>query len=154
MPYAIYPAAYALPPGAMGARPVTERRSNGMRITGITMFAAGGVISAFGGVILGVVSTTGCPNFATPIEEGGGGLPPPSPAAVHERVGTARQALNGCDTSPGLGLGLLAAGALVAAAGIPLFVIGSTQVPARSEIGNLLPVVRLGAGNGSLRWTF
>ncbi len=125
-----------------------------MRITGVAMFAVGGVISAFGGVVFGAVSATGCPNFATPIEEDGGRPPPPSPAAVHERLGSARQALNGCDTSPGLGLGLLAAGALVAAAGIPLFVIGSKQVPVRPEIGNLIPVVRVGAGNGSLRWTF
>ena len=138
----------------MSARPVTERRSNGMRITGIAMFAAGGVVSAFGGVVFGAVSSTGCPQFAIAIEEDGGGPPPPSPSAVHERIGSARQALNGCDTSPELGLGLIAAGALVAAAGIPLFVIGSKQVPVRPEIGSLIPVVRVGAGNGSLRWTF
>jgi hypothetical protein len=154
VPDAIYPAAYAMPPPAWAPAPlVTERRSNGMRITGIALFTVGGVISAFGGVVFGAVSATGCPNFAIRLEENDG-PPPPSPEAVHERVGTARLPLNGCDTSPELGLGLIGAGALVAAAGIPLFVIGSKQVPARSEFGNLLPVVRLGAGSGSLRWTF
>lgn len=153
VPYALYPAAYARPRGSMAARPVTERRSDGMRITGITMFAAGGVISAFGGVMVGIAST-GCADFATPIEDGGGGTSPPSPEPAHERVGSARQALNGCNTSPELGLGLLAAGALVAAAGIPFLVIGSKQVPVRPTIGNLVPVVSLGAGHGTLRWTF
>lgn len=154
MPYATYAPGYAVAPYPtyyptwMGAPPVTERRSNGMRITGIALFAAGGVISAVGGVIFGAVATTGCQDIVFAEDDG------PSPAAVHERVGSARQALNGCDTSPELGLGIIAAGALTAVVGIPLFVIGSKQVPARPAIGNLVPAVSLGAKNGSLRWTF
>jgi hypothetical protein len=99
-------------------------------------------------VIFGAVATTGCQDVVF-AEDGG-----PSPAAAHERVGSARQALNGCDTSPGLGLGIIGAGALTAVVGIPFFVIGSKQVRARPAIGKLVPAVSLGAGNGSLRWTF
>jgi hypothetical protein len=45
-------------------------------------------------------------------------------------------------------------GVLTAVAGIPLFVIGSRQVPARPGLGNLAPTVAVGAGSGSLRWNF
>ena len=62
--------------------------------------------------------------------------------------------MNGCDTPPELGLGIIAAGALTAVVGIPLYVIGSKQVPARPATGKLVPAVSLGARNGSLRWTF
>jgi hypothetical protein len=86
------------------------------------------------------------------ILEGG---PTPTPAAVGERVGSARQALNGCDRfGPPLGIGLMVGGVLTAVAGIPLFVIGSRQVPARPGLGNLAPTVAVGAGSGSLRWSF
>lgn len=153
MPYATYAPGYAMAPYPtyptwMGAPPVTERRSNGMRVTGIVLFAAGGVISAVGGVIVGAIAANPCVDVVF-AEDGG-----PSPAAVHERVRSAHQALNACDTAPEVGLGIFAAGALTAVVGIPLFVIGSKQVPARHTTGNLVPEVSVGAGNGSLRWTF
>ena len=151
VPYATYTASRGGAPYPlwMAVPPVTERRSNGMRIAGISLFVAGGVISAVGGVIFGAVATTGCQEVLVSAEDAG-----PSPAATHERIGSARQALNGCDTSPELGLGIIGAGALTAVVGIPLFVMGSKQVPARPAIGKLVPAVSLGAGNGSLRWTF
>ena len=43
---------------------------------------------------------------------------------------------------------------LTAALGVPLFVIGSKQVPARIMTGKLVPEVSVGAAHGSLRWLF
>ena len=158
-----YPASYMMyPTPGMGAPPPywmpvagpTERRSNAMRSTGMVLFAAGGLATVVGGVIFAAVATTGCVDQALPIEGGG-----PTPAAsahltLREHVGSASQALNGCDTSPMLGLGILTAGVLTGVAGIPLFVIGSKHVPARTMTGKLTPELRVGAGNGTLRWTF
>jgi hypothetical protein len=153
-PYMMYP-----PPGA-GApspywMPATERRSDSMRTTGIVLFAAGGLISAVGGVLFGAVASTPCIVFDEGIAIGD---PGPVPASVssggRERVRSSRQALNGCDSSPMIGLGIITAGVLTAVVGIPLFVIGSKQVPARTTTGKLVPQVSVGAANASLRWTF
>jgi hypothetical protein len=147
------------PPGA-GApspywMPATERRSDSMRTTGIVLFAAGGLISAVGGVLFGAVASTPCIVFDVGIAIGD---PGPVPASVssggRERVRSSRQALNGCDSSPMIGLGIITAGVLTAVVGIPLFVIGSKQVPARTTTGKLVPQVSVGAANASLRWTF
>ncbi len=152
-PYVMYsqPGAGAPPPYWMPVAPATERRSNAMRTTGIALFAAGGVITAVGGVVFAAVATTGCVDV---ISDGGPIAPAPSPAASHEHVRSSRQALNGCDTSPGVGLTILGAGLLTAVVGIPLFVIGSKQVPARTLTGKLAPELRVGAAAGSLRWSF
>lgn len=154
-PYMMYPppGAGAPPPYWMPMMPATERRSEAMRTTGIVLFAAGGLITAVGGVIFGAVATTGCVDEAIAIGEP---EPAPAPAAVgsRERVRSSRQALNGCDTSPVVGLGIMTAGVLTAVVGIPLFVIGSKQVPARTTTGKLVPEVSVGAANASLRWSF
>ncbi len=154
-PYVMYPAygAGAPPPYWMPIAPPTERRSNGMRTTGIVLFGAGGLVTAIGVAIFSATITTPCVFFDAGSREGG--LPPsPSPAASSEHVRSARQALNGCDTSPTVGLGIMGAGLLTAVAGIPLFVLGSKQVPARQPTGKLVPEVSLGAANASFRWTF
>jgi hypothetical protein len=150
--YAAPQGVYA-PPGAGGpywlmAPPVTQRRNNGMRVTGIALFIAGGAISALGGVDFGALATTPC-EFINFGDEPGG-----SPRAVHERVGAARQALNGCETSPTVGIAIIAAGLVTAVAGVPLFVIGSQQVPVQRTSQSLLPAVTVGDRSASLRWTF
>jgi hypothetical protein len=152
VPYVVYPAygAGAPPPYWAPRVAATERRSNGMRTTGIVLFAAGGAITAVGVVIFGAVATTPCVNFA----DGSNIEPAPAPAAAREHIGSARQPLNGCDTSPTLGLGIMGAGLLTAVVGIPLFVIGSKQVPARTTTGKLAPELSVGAANASLRWVF
>ena len=150
-PYMVY-----MPPGA-GAPPpywtpmvqATERNSNAMRNTGIVLFTAGALVTAVGGVIFGAVATTGCALVDAP-----GEIAQPGPAPAAERVRSSHQALNGCDTSPVVGAGIIAAGMLTAALGVPLFVIGSRQVPARMQTGNLAPELRVGAANASLRWSF
>ena len=144
------PSAGALPPW-MSAAPATQRNSNGMRTSGIVLFAAGAVLTAVGGVVFGAVATTGCPDVT--VDDG---VPDPraAPEGSAERVRSARQALNGCDTSPVVGAGLIAAGMLTAAVGVPLFVIGSKRVPAQNVTGKLVPEVSLGAAHGSLRWLF
>jgi hypothetical protein len=154
-PYLMYP-----PPGAGAPQPYwmpvagpSERRSNAMRSTGIALFGVGGLISAVGGVIFAAVATTGCVDevFASDV----GPAPASSPVTLRgENVRSAHQALNGCDTSPTVGLGLITAGVLTAVAGIPLFVIGSKRVPARTMTGKLAPEVAVGAANATLRWTF
>jgi hypothetical protein len=152
-PYMMYPppGAGAPPPYWTPIAPPTERRSNAMRTTGIVLFAAGGVMTAVGGAIFTAVATTRCVDEVIPLNDV---RPEPAPAAAHERVRSAHQALNGCDTSPGVGLGIITAGLVTAVVGIPLFVIGSKQVPARTMTGKLVPELNVGAGNGSLRWTF
>ena len=147
-PYMMYS-----PPGAGAPPPYwvpTERRSNAMRTTGIVLFAAGGLITAVGGVIFGAVATTGCVDEAVIDAR----APAPAPAASREHVRSSHQALNGCDTSPGVGLGIMGAGLLTAVVGIPLFVIGSKEVPVRTMTGKLAPELRVGAASGSLRWLF
>lgn len=152
-PYMMYspPGAGAPPPYWMPMAPPTERRSNAMRTTGIVLFAVGGAVSAVGGAIFGAVATTGCVDEAIAIGEPETRR---SPAGSGERVRSSRQALNGCDTSPVVGLGIITAGVLTAVVGIPLFVIGSKQVPAQTMTGKLVPEVRMGAAHGSLRWLF
>jgi hypothetical protein len=154
-PYMMYPppGAGAPPPYWMPVAGPTQRRSDSMRTTGIVLFAAGGLATAVGGVIFSAVATTGCPEVF--VSDGGGPTPPVSAhVTLREQVGTAHQALNGCDTSPMLGLGILTAGVLTAVAGIPLFVIGSKRVPARTTTGKLAPELTVGAANATLRWTF
>lgn len=154
-PYMMYP-----PPGAGAPQPYwmpvavpTERRSNAMRTTGVVLFAAGGLATAVGGVIFAAVATTGCVDevFASDV----GPAPVSRPVTLRgENVRSAHQALNGCDTSPTVGLGIITAGVLTAVAGIPLFVIGSKRVPARTMTGKLAPELAVGAANATLRWTF
>jgi hypothetical protein len=153
-PYMVYPAygADGPLPYWMPNAPPTERRSNALRTTGIVLFAAGGVITAVGSVIFAAVSTTECFDQAVPLSGSAGAGP--TPAASNEHIRSAHQALNSCDTSPTLGLGVMGAGLLTAVAGIPLFVIGSKQVPVRTATGKLAPEVTIGAANASFRWTF
>ena len=155
-PYMMYP-----PPGAGAPRPYwmpiagpTQRRSDAMRASGIVLFAAGGLATVVGGVLFTAVATTRCVDVVMATD--GGGPTPPASAHVtlREHVGTAHQALNGCDTSPTLGLGILTAGVLTAVAGIPLFVLGSKRVPARTMTGKLTPALTVGVANATLRWTF
>jgi hypothetical protein len=158
MPYApAYPPPYlvyypqpggAPPPSWMPESP-TVRRSNALRTTGIVLFGLGGALSTAGAVIFGAIITHPCEIF-----DGGGEQPTGGLEASQERVRSSHQALNGCDDKPGTGVAIIAAGAFTALVGLPLFVIGSKQVPARSAAGKLVPEVSLGAGNGSLRWTF
>ncbi len=152
VPYMMYPppGAGAPPPYWMPVAPATTRRSDTMRSAGIVLFAAGGLATVVGSVIFTAVATTGCADTIAFAEDGAG----PAPAATNERVRSAHQALNGCDTSPMVGLGIITAGVLTAVAGIPLFVIGSKRVPATTTTGKLVPQVSVGAGNGMLRWTF
>jgi hypothetical protein len=152
--YMMYPVYGAPPPYWMPIAPPTERRSNALRTTGIVLFAAGGLVSAVGTAIFAATVTTPCVFFDAGSTEGE--LPPsPSPAAASgEHVRSARQALNGCDTSPMVGLGIMGAGLLTAVAGLPLFVLGSKQVPASQPTGKLVPEVSVGAANASFRWTF
>ena len=147
----LQPGAGAPPPYWMPVAPATERRSNTMRTAGIVLFAAGGLISAVGGVIFGAVESTGC---VDEVFANGGSDTGPTPAASRERVRSSHQALNGCDTSPLVGPSIIMAGVLTAVVGIPLFVIGSKQVPARTVTGTLSPELRVGAANASLRWSF
>jgi hypothetical protein len=150
-PYAVYTTPEPSAPRYwMGQPPVLKRHSNAMRITGITLFGVGGVVSAIGGVIFGAVATTGC---VLTVDDGPAGGAP-TRGAQAEHISAARQALNGCDTSPFLGMGIFAAGIAIAGAGIPLLVVGSKREPAAAPMGKLLPSVSVGAGSGSLRWTF
>jgi hypothetical protein len=151
-PYTMYPppGAGAPPPYWMPVAGPTERRSDAMRSTGVVLFAAGGLATVVGGVIFAAVATTGCPDLPLDSAPATG----PAPAAAREHIRSAHQALNGCDTSPTLGLGIITAGVLTAVAGIPLFVIGSKRVPARTVTGKLAPEVTVGAANASFRWTF
>jgi hypothetical protein len=159
------PAAPAPPPAAYGPRPYPlpypmwppplpmERRSRGMWISGIVLFAAGGAANIVGGVLTGII--IGSPCIETVAD--GGPAPAPRPAALRERVGTSRQALGGCGNDGiGVAQGLLAGGLLTSLLGVPLFVIGNKRVPARpaSLEDAALPEVHLGAGNGSLTWRF
>jgi hypothetical protein len=146
-PYA--PPPYAAPYGwAPMPPPVTERRSQGMRIAGITLFAAGGVVTVAG---LGVFLTSAlhpCVYYAAADALTSSG------AAHGERVGTGRQALTSCDGGPTLGLGILAGGLLGGVLGIPFFVVGNGRVPARPPGLSVAPRVRLNATGADLRWTF
>jgi hypothetical protein len=129
-----------------------ERNSDAMRTTGKLFFLAGGGLSIVGTFMLIHVETTHCFFEA--------GASPTAPASVPastgslERVRSSSQALNGCDTSPVPAVGVLVAGVLTAVAGIPLFMIGSKQVPAGGRTGKLIPQVSIGAASGSLRWSF
>jgi hypothetical protein len=152
-PYVLYPAPGAGAPRAFwtGAPPVTERRSDGMRITGIVLFAAGGVATVAGATIFGIGANCVTEVFAPTSRA----APAPAPEAARgqERLGSARQALNTCNlTTPGIGI--LIGGVVTAIVGIPLFVIGSRQKPAQPAVGALVPSVGIGAGNATLRWTF
>lgn len=148
-PYLVYSALPGAMPPSWMPEPPTVRRSNALRTTGIVLFAVGGVISTAGAVIFGAIITHPCE-----IINDGGPVPAGGIEASHERVRSAHQALNGCDEKPGVGVAIIAAGAFTALVGIPLFVIGSKQVPPRNMAAKLVPELRVGAGNGSLRWSF
>ena len=160
-PYPYGPPSYGSPayaPPSAGWAPLpparaTEPRSEGMRIAGITLFAAGGLAAVIGTGV--VVAKARNPCYEA---DSGGALPPsPSGAALHgERIGTSRQALfaDGCGTDPVFGLSLIGAGLLGAILGVPLYVIGSTRVSQRPESFALVPEVRPGARGADLRWTF
>jgi hypothetical protein len=149
-PYMVY---YPQPPGAlppswMPERP-TVRRSNALRNTGIVLLSVGGALTVAGAVVFGDIISHPCVIFAE-----GGGQPAGGIEASQERIRSAHQALNACDNPPGIGVAILAAGALTALVGLPLFVIGSQKIPAPNPAARLVPELRVGAGNGSLRWTF
>ena len=151
-----YPAALSYAPGDpppywMPVAPPTERRSNALRTTGIVLFAAGGLATAVGGAFFAVFMT-GC--RPGDIMTSDAPQPGRSLEASRERVRSAHQALNSCRTAPALGLGFITGGVITAVMGIPFFVIGSKQVPARTTTGKLVPELRVGAANGSLRWSF
>jgi hypothetical protein len=151
-PYWIYPpsGAGAPPPYWTPIAPPTERRSPALRNTGIVLFGVGGAVTVVGAVMFFSALANPCVVFDTL----DGGQPAGGLEASHERVRSAHQALSACDTDPVLGLGLMGVGLATAVVGIPLFVIGTKQVPARTTTGKLVPELSVGAGNGSLRWTF
>lgn len=144
LPPAASPYGWGPPPGPV----VTERRSEGMRITGITLFAVGGVTTAIGGVLFGIGATTG---YCT---DAGGGVAPRA-HRPRERIGTSRQAdLGGCGGNGiPLGASVMGAGFLGSVAGIPLFVLGNARVRARPHDATA-PELRVRLGGADLRWTF
>lgn len=152
-PYAFTPAPMAGGPYWTMPPPVPERRSEGMRITGIVLFGVGGLATVAGATIFGLGAN--CFNEQPAFAEA---TPRPAPASARgpggqERLGSARQALNTCHlTTPGLGI--LVGGIVTAIIGVPIFVIGSRQKPGQPAVRALAPSVRVGAGNAALHWTF
>jgi hypothetical protein len=146
----------------MGPPPARERRSNSMRVTGIVLLSVGGLLSVAGATLFITGTTCVHEDLVFPGERTA--LPPePVPApeptpdggqSGQERIGSGQQALNACDALATPGAGLFVGGLATAIAGIPLLVIGSKQVPAKSRREALLPEVTVGAASGSLRWTF
>lgn len=121
----------------------TERRSQGMAITGIALWAGGAVTTAIGVGLFVNAMANPCVNFAQEIDF------PTRDLATRERVGQARQALGGCDNSGVVGLSLIGIGAAVGAAAIPIFLVGNSRVPKRG-----LPEISAGPTRGELRWRF
>jgi hypothetical protein len=130
--------------------PVTQRRNEGMRIAGITFFTAGAVATVAGVATLLAAALHPCADY----EDFGEQPPPPAGAAHRERVGTGQQALTSCDGGPTIGFGIIAAGVIGGAVGIPLFVVGNAQVRAPAPKTAAMPAVRLGSSGADLRWTF
>jgi hypothetical protein len=147
--YPMTPAPYFVPYGMVavpnGPPPfafVEGRTSNAMRITGLALFGLGSVTTTAGAVVLFASELQQCAIIgfearATPFQH-----------RRPEAVGVAREGLAQCDDGPGKGAILIAVGALLGVAGVPLFVVGSKAalVPA--------PAVSVGAGTAELRWSF
>jgi hypothetical protein len=126
------------------------RRSDALRTAGIVLFAVGGLTTGIGAAMFFPGATNGC-STALP----GEGDVAPAPAAVSlERVRSNHQALLDCKTTTIAGIGVLTAGLVTAVVAIPLFVIGSKQVPATTTTGQLVPELLVGAANAALRWAF
>jgi hypothetical protein len=153
-PYAYAP--YAAPGYVWQVQPaVTERRSKGMRIMGITLFALGGVANAIGAGIFTAGALASCPIFEQ------GAEPPPARAhriRARERVGISQQALGDSNcggTKIPLGATVMAAGFLATIGGIPLLVFGDERVRVQRQQGAApAPELHVGLGGADLRWMF
>lgn len=148
-PWGYVPYPYAAPPPSWWrsapAPVVTERRSNAMRIAGITLFVVGGATTTVGAGFFAFGFGTSC----TIINFAGDAPPRAHRGGARERVGSTRQALGGCGADTvRLGASIMAAGVLGSAGGIPLFVLGNARVRAAA------PELRLGLGGADLGWTF
>ena len=134
--------------------PATERRSQGMVIAGILLFAAGGVASTVGAGIVTASVVGRCDEALTEDDNEPPPSPPSSGAAHRERLGTSRQAINSCNGVSAAGVSLVVGGLFSALVGVPLYLVGNTRILARPESFALLPEVRPGPRGADLRWTF
>jgi hypothetical protein len=150
-PYGVpYAQPYGVPMYGAWAPPpaVPERRSKGMRITGIVLWAVGGLASVVGGTVLGVAIANPCVYYEA--QPAGIAL---SFSGRRERVGTARQALSSCDAPGVIGLGTLVAGALTGIVAIPLYVVGNSRAPGQPA-ALAAPELHVGATGAEVRWRF
>lgn len=130
-PYYYGPGAYEAPPAA--PPPPTQRASTPMFVAGIVTLSVGGVVALIGSAVL-----AGSGEEVQVYCDNPDGTPGSYPCRTTEST-----------SGRGLGIGLLVAGGVGVAAGIPLFIIGGRRVPADPAVA-----VRLSPQGAAVVGTF